>query len=730
MQDVIIEGAHSSSKALNARKSGAGNKQQRGVFGFIFNWFFKGLFVALLLGIDFVLFATSGSNSIFADGFMLKPEIITILTGFLILSLLFMLIFSFSSFLQNLLVSLSVGAIVMAMLNQFAVYDKTSILVPMASPYLGIIGASVFDGISHYIIAGGAAVLTFLILFISSTASLAYFAATLLVVFIGIVADSYIVKDKNPEFRTSFDNHLQSKDSNGKKFVYLFLPNAGSYIYIGELSGRGDNLAKAQEVKDRMVAFLAKNRFTVYPNAYAFDRDPLMNVVESLNNIDDKKAVQHIQKNITIDSYWKFKNLPDEYVYLKDSKLIDVFKNSRYRTTAIQSRGINICNKNNDINVDKCIDKVNVPVSNEDMKLGMFDKVSFWIWQWLNSMHFTNDWSGVYSTVNTLANADQMPILGIPYDNLYVVNSFKTLDVLAEDLAKDHGNRAYFVFLDLPSDMYVYNEFCQIKPRDKWIAMTSAKWMGRLDKNRFEKREAYLDQTSCLIGKLEQFMQKLQENGAAKDTVIVLQGASGVGDIVNGGKTDDYIANFKSRNLVLMAIKDPAKDKFSVNNEICEAKTITQNYLYKRHSCIEMEQLDLFDNAKKDLQQNLMRVMLTNEGVKKAASDFEEWYKTWSAVNAGQPLPLKLPVTEPISEAIEVPDVQVDEVKVMEVPAAELPEAEVKPLGDIEENNEAGAEVLDMQNKAETETVPAVKEANEPVPEAPQIEESVIVKVK
>lgn len=738
MQDVIIEGAHSSSKALNARKSSSG-KQGRSMIKYIMDWLLKGVFVTLLLSIDFVLFATSGSSTIFDTGFMLKPEIITILTGFLIFSIILLFLVSFSSLVQNLLVSLTVGVVVMALLNQFAAYDKTSILVPMMTPYFGSAGASIFSDCSHYILSGGAAVLTFLILSISSTASMVYFVASLLVIFAGILADSYLIKDKVTEFKVSFNNHFQSKNTNGKKFVYIFLPNAGSYTYIGELSGRGDNLENAQKVKERMIAFLSRNNFTVYPNAYAFDRDPLMNVVENLNNIDDKKAEEHIQKNVVIDGYWKFKNLTDEYVFLKDSKLIDVFKNSRYLTTAYQSRGINFCNKNNDVNVDKCVDKINVPVATDGMKLGMFDKVSFWLWQWLNSMHFTDDWSGVYSTVRSIADADKMPIIGISYDNLYVVNSFKTLDLLAEDLAKDKGSRAYFVFVDLPSDMYVYNEFCQVKPQNKWIAMTSPKWMGRLDKNLLEKREAYLDQTSCMIGKLEQFMETLQKNGAAKDTVVVLQGISGVSDVINSVKADDYIENFKSRNLVLMAIKDPAKDKFSISNEICEAKTITQNYLYKRHNCPEMERLELIDNAKKDLQQNLMKVMLTNEDVKKAQTAFEEWYKTWTAVNSGQPaMPVLPPAVEtpaPLPAPEESADVIVGEVKTMEAPAEDVPEAATETLNEALNTAEQNSEVKGLPEETPPAETQAVTEpAAETVPEAvaaPQaVEESVVVKVK
>ena len=75
-----------------------------------------------------------------------------------------------------------------------------------------------------------------------------------------------------------------------------------------------------------------------------------------------------------------------------------------------------------------------------------------------------------------------------------------------------------------------------------------------------------------MLGSLEQFMQKLNEKQLDKNTVIVLQGISGINDI-DAVKTDDYIAKFKSDNLVLLAIKDPGRNNFSINNQICESRS-------------------------------------------------------------------------------------------------------------------------------------------------------------
>ena len=163
MQDIIIESSNQSSNvASNVRKIHL--KKSEGFFRYVFGWIIKGLLVSLLLDIDFLLFASSGNQSIFTESGIMLPEIMTCLIVLSVLSLLVMFLFSFSLVLQNLVVSMVAGGFVWALLNQFALYDKTSILEPMLSPYIGMSAAFVFNGISHWVLVGGATVFTFVIL--------------------------------------------------------------------------------------------------------------------------------------------------------------------------------------------------------------------------------------------------------------------------------------------------------------------------------------------------------------------------------------------------------------------------------------------------------------------------------------------------------------------------------------------------------------------------------------
>ncbi len=630
MQDIIIESSNQSSNiASNVRSVRI--KQSRGMFRYVFDWIIKGLFVALLLGIDFLLFAGSGSQTIFSESLGLQPEIFTSLMVILVLSLLAMFLVSFSSLLQNLLASAVVGGVVLALLNQFAVYDKTSILEPMFAPYIGMSASFIFNGISHWILAGGAGILTFVILMMSSKSTTAYFTGILLIIFSGVLVDAYLIKNKTDDFVVRYDNHLDKASKNPRKYVYFFLPNASSYITLGEMKDKLGKDDKANELKGRLVAFLAKNGFWVYPNAYVSSTDTLNNTVELLNGLDDKKADEHILKNVEIDSLWNFSDVRDEYVFLKNAKLIDVYKNSNYRVTAIQSRGLDLCSKNNARNVDKCLDKVNTPVAVKNLKVSSWEQAKFLMVQWINSWHLITDWSVPYGAIDGFVRASELPIMGVSYDSLYVVNSFKALDALLEEIKKDKGSRAYFVFLDLPSDMYVYNEFCKLKPQSQWQTLTNYKWVG--NKNLFEKRKAYQEQYSCLIGKLEQFMRSLKEKKLDKNTVVFLQGVSGINEL-GGPKTEDYIENFKRNNLVLLAVKNPMKNSFSINNQICESRELVKNYLYLKGECEELKGMGLYETAAKGLQADLLSNVLSQETLNGYLKNYDEWYQKWEGFNS------------------------------------------------------------------------------------------------
>ena len=745
MHDVIIDAPNQTISIKNKRLGRPRKKRNWGVY--LFDWLVKGLMLSLLISINFVLYSTSGNYKLFPSEYMLAPEILYILAGIFSVVIGVLFLFSFSSFFQNLISSFVVAGFVLAMLNQFALFDKTSILSVWVEQYLGAGPAQYFVGISHIVLAVAAGVCFFIFLVMASNQNIAYFTGVLLIIFVGILADAYLLRDKQEAYKVVYDNKLQGEQENGKKFIYIFLPNAAAYNYLEDMKETNTNSDTIQKTMDIMLAFYAKNNFMFYPNAYVKELDPFMNMVKSFNNVNKQDAEAFTLKNVIMDGYWRFDNISDEYVYLKDNHLFDTFRKAKYRISAYQSRGIDMCRKNNDIAVDKCVEKLNTPINFDVLNVSETEKIIVLFSQWINSTGLFPNKSTLYTLLKAVTNSDELPLVGIPYDGLYVVDSLNSLDMAAEDIAKDKGNRAYFVFVDLPADMFVYNEFCKVKNPSKWLAMESLPWI--VNKNLYNKRNAYMEQTECLYGKLEEFLGKLNKNGLLDDSVIVIQGVSGADDLRNVLDTRNFIADFKNKRLVTMAIRDPLKKKFSLNYDVCSAPDIVKQYLYKKGKCQELASMEMHDGAKDEIKETLKKLTISEENIHKAMVVFDSWYKDWEKASKIKVAPnllksrlmppgfvpkMQLPENEdgvandnaePVSEENAVEgenvsekeqvtdigeEVNLGEAKVLENPVEIVPEDEVQDFGTMMANEPIEEETNPAPANDNSEKTPAAAE--------------------
>ena len=110
--------------------------------------------IGLLLGINFLLFASAGNFKVFPSGISMSSEAVFILAAIFGVSLMLMFLISFSSFLQNVVSAVVVGFFVYISLNQFAMFDKFSFLSYMLAPYLGNDIAMNFMTNSNVVAAG------------------------------------------------------------------------------------------------------------------------------------------------------------------------------------------------------------------------------------------------------------------------------------------------------------------------------------------------------------------------------------------------------------------------------------------------------------------------------------------------------------------------------------------------------------------------------------------------
>lgn len=705
MEDIVIDDKTPVSIKIAKRK------KKRNWSTYLIDWVEKAMIIGLLLAINFTLFAGAGSFKIFPTDVTLALEVVYILSGIFIFAFLLMYLVSFSSFFQNVITSAIVGLWAVAMVGQFANFDKHSMFGSFADAYLGHdIGLLLFS-FSHIFLGAVVGVAFFIYLVTASKQGIAYFVGILLLAWVGIAFHQYTLRHEKNDYAVLFENKNEKTveaNAKDKRFVYIAIPELTSYNYMLDMmnSKVPDAPAnqKLEKTRDVMLGFYIRNGFKYYANAYVNDYDPFYNIAETFNIGSGKDVKEVMQKNVSINGLWRFHNLAPKYVYLKENFLFNIFNRSKYDVRAYQSQGIEMCEENGEINVGKCVEKRGLPISLDKTDYSMKDRTMILLAEWIESMDLLDGFPSLYKLLRTFSDADKLPTLGISYKDIYVIDSLQALDVAGKDIAEDKGNKAYFIYVDLPK-MYVYDEFCRLKPLSEWQTKNSLPWVTLQDN--FEKRGDYADQIRCLYGKLEEFMQNLRKNGLYENTVVVLQGAVGI-DGLGKGNTNDFVNTTKNEKLVSMAIRDPFKNKFDVSYDMCSAPNILKQYLFKKGSCEDFTALNLHPDALEVLKQNIMTYRITPRNIKAAQQNFGGWYNEWAKINQVEALPVVVnndDIAEE-SDTLEQGNIQEGrEVKAVEVKTveeqAEQPEAETKNLmQEMQKTQQSG-------NSDEVQPVPA-----------------------
>lgn len=711
MHDVIIDDTRTSLAATADKKIRETKpKKKRSFSVYLIDWVEKALIMACLVSIDFLIFAGAGSYKMFGSMSFLNPEIWYILAGIFALSIFLMYILSFSSFFQNLLVSAVVVLFVIVMMNQFAAFDKNSMLSSLAATYISQDIGLLFNYVSHIVISIVIGVLFFLFMNFASKKTIAWFVLFLLIVMFVVVLGQYRSEKGNLKYNIVKEDVMTVNGKPGKRFIFIGLPTVGSYNYLNDVA---KNLQKShseyeslRKTLDIMLGFYSKNNFILYPHAYVNDVDANTNWGQILNANSNKKAIEYTQKNISVDKFWKFSYLSPKYLFLKENKLFDTFKRAKFGINAYQTGGVEMCKVNNEIAVNRCVEKNGLPIDFDGINVGDEQKVQILLAQWLESTGLFEDFSFSYNLLRPFTNVETLPMVGISYRNIDVKNSLDVLDMLISDVEKDTGNKAYFVDLNLPGNTFIYDEFCQIKPIEKWQNKKDLPWVKKIGDK--EKRLAYSNQLRCVFGALEKFMARLEQSEVGQKSVVVIQGVSGINGM--SPATDrNFINDLKNKKYVDMAIKDPLKNEFKVKYDICSTPNILKQYLYRKGECPELKEFNLHVDAARDLANSLHNLKVTPELLASAQKSFSDWYELWQKAQPGSVLRAKtlLPVKATVENA------EVKE-KAEKPKAEDISNAEVDELGNVGDSKE---ETLD---KAAEPT--EKEETNDVIPET-KIEE-------
>ncbi|MDD4556964.1 MAG: hypothetical protein PHE89_06555 [Alphaproteobacteria bacterium] len=603
--------------------------EKRDIFEFFFDWLIKGFFVGIFISINFLLFASSANYSLFLEGFNVVPHIFLPVAIIFALSILIMFLISFSALLEDLFVSLVVSLMIYAMLNQYMTLSPDSFLYSIFYNLVSPEFAKNFITGSDVIAAVFAFIVTFVFLLFANKKLELYVTSLLVLIFAGIFADEYINQRHKKEFITVYENGQKLEQAQGNKFIYVMLPNATSHNYLSAVEDSEVASQAAKKTKDIMQGFYAKNNFSIYPNAYVEEKDPFLNIVSQFNILNSKPSEEAVLDNVMIDGYMKFKNRNEKHIYLEENELFDNFKHANYRINVYQSHGIELCHKNNQELADKCVEKISRPFNFNGMNISECQKSKLLILQWIDSTKLFSNLSWLYGFLGNFTDPNKVALVGIPYDNLYVINSVRTFDVIFDDILKDTGNATYFTLIDAPGEMFVYDEYCAIKPTTEWLSKKNLPWVKKLDP--YYKKVAYLNQMNCVYGKLQEFIDKLEAFGLDKNTVIVVQGISGLDD-----KDDTYSLydRIRSEKAVTMAIKDPKQSSYNVNYGFCPVSSFLINYLYSKKVCNQSILKNAGSALKYELSTKLAKTIISPQEMEDSKNQFNLWYIEWLRNNS------------------------------------------------------------------------------------------------
>ncbi len=573
------------------------------------------LFVVFLYFADIILFAGSGSLQVFNHFILPIPEVSILMFGTAILISLMITPFHTQRPVKYAIVAVLTFLFIYILFKQFAQYHKIFSVgqhqIPI-SIFVGFIVSAVTFSIFQQ------PKLLYRVLLVVAAG-----------VFFGNVYVSYLSQqNRNHSFEKIYNTQTMS-DTPNERFIYFMLPNFTSYTYLS-----ADKNPEMQQLRDLIQGFYQKNQFKIYSQAYTPENTYLTNMVRSFNPFSDKSSKQHMMPTKMLDSHWRFYNLRNEYAYLQDNELYDYLQEHNYQISAYKSRDIEICRKRHEYNVNRCVEKVNRPTNLYNTNLPLSVRVGSFALEWIASMMPAN----VFQNVNHfLHNFKFFSPAKLGVSNLYVVNTSKIFDILANDIRKDTGKQAYIVFVDLPSNIYIYDEYCHIKQPQEWQSMTDMPWDKYKDNT--ERKKAYIQQTYCLLGQLAHFMDNLQKEGLKDSTTVLIQGTSGVGDFRKDTLHDTATNRFIFDRMVNMAIYQPQTQNnitkaINTNNRVderfCSTNQLLAEYISGKSQCGE-DLTGYHEKLRIALRQRIKELTLGFSADK--TLEFNNWYDNWKKIS-------------------------------------------------------------------------------------------------
>ena len=568
-------------------------------------------YIFLLFAIDFAMFIYS-INGKLIEGGTFNQAVLFILGGIFAFSFVLILLLSFSKDLQNGVCALVTMLIVVVFFNQFALFNVDTFIEEWLEKkaswltFIGIVPAAWLVGLLLGVIIFFAFRSTFAMLFITMVLMFAGL--------IGIKKNEFLPQPKGEYSEIKALGAKAGEEREGN-LVYCMLPKFPSYQFLNSI--RDHNF---RELRDLMVGFYALNNFEIYPNAFVKKNETVSNMIDIFNQVDYTSTTSGNRAYSEFINSWDFIHGGLDYFSLEENRLYDYLWENGYGISTYAMPGFNTCIKGGSLNTDRCVIKSYKTVPVYDKNRTVEQNVYALLTEWILSLKSRD----LKSVAKMLAGMSPLKGIKVTAENRRVSleGAPAVVDEAGEDFSRDKAGQVYMIYVDLPSDIYMYDEFCNLKPRKEWVALKDNSLAnGGID----EKRKAYADQAKCAIGKLQEYMDIVTESYKNAKTDIIIQGVSTIRELA--GMTGGRYGNFVKDQLVNLAIRKGKRPKFLINANICLASDFTKTLIRYQDYCYSIDNMNLKTDEALSLKQNLINnSVIRGSKISNIAANYQDWY--------------------------------------------------------------------------------------------------------
>lgn len=605
--------------------------KKRSVGQYLFDVIVKTILCASVISVDFTLFANSGNYDLFFTSPFGNLEAIYIYVGIAVVSFILMFIASFVRPLENITLSAVFALFVVAVINQFAAFDKKSGLL------------LIFDGVFSYdvniILYQHAHMIMSIIVFLIVWIILSFLNRRfMLCITLGVCAVlGWLISEAYMHPDIKYFNEVAGlpnlkKENVGENIIFLSFNDLTSINNLKNMNDGKQKIEALDKAYKNAVGFYKTNNFTLYPNALVeHSDDAFLNLILSYNADDlNKKAKDVVSESINIDNYFNFKSVQPEKIYLRTNGLYEMLRKKDYKINVFQTRGADTCYVDNELIASSCNEKMNLPITLTGEHDTTFDKLVVLLSQWIES-------TGLVSSVNPLLKIleyagdfipNEFQPKNVVLSKVYSYNSTKIFDKLIETIDKLSGNQAYFAVIDLPSDNFVYDEFCNIKPLANW---SGAKKSDYSKESISDRKRAYAEQLNCLYGSLQKFMNQLEAMGLLENTTIIIQGLNNPLDL--SSKQLEYYKQIQNKRQVTFAIKKTDGEPEDIDYSVCSVPEIINSVFFSKKNCKNFDVLKTSDKNIESIKKTISDEKLSDSDIESSVKSFNDWYASWSTAN-------------------------------------------------------------------------------------------------